>query len=746
VPYEFEIVRKDVELIDNKLQVALETATWSDYDQVYIDDLHADLKNLHTRTMQTKANVEKIVKSLKQWGSQPMYYRHDNSKTSLMNPDDFPGMIVRRQLDCKRSKVLIDDMVDENFRLFFNQPLKPPKKQEPTKKQSLMESMENIRVSIDDAGSEKAVDRPSETDVGDTDKAAQVEESRISIKSVKPPSISNSVSGSNHDITRTTEQIELFRPYEEYIDTVIWKEVRDSLRVSVKYIKFEMKNRYEHNAPIFEAKLELQPPYIVFFPFMDTSLSNPKGLLEIISMMIANIFNISDMIPLVAQPPQSSGDSDLETFAVFLEASEDKTSPEVQEIESMQMDILSLSRDTIRQAIGLAKYFEKYNFLWLTDKKTHLKNFLKYGRILTKEEAEKIEEGTLELKEMKPTLESFKTVIDFYGELYEEVNANKTIHIFDSWLRVNMKGLKYTILNETCKWSLLFKQYLRDKVVQDLKELEIFIVDSSVSLNQEATNEDSVTLLMILKTIGIINDRTWEIDSMFKPLKKIVDLLISYDMSFDDYVNNQFAELPERWITLKKNAVMVKAKIAPVQAYQVDLIKKRISLFDLRTKLYHEKFMKSPIFSVPCINVYKLCDVIHEELREMERQIHSLRESATHFQLNPPEEGKLNQCRKLIRMIKQIWDFLHAVSSCIDDWKMTAWKKINVDDMETECKKFSKDMRNFEKEIKVLKPFLETEAMIKNLLTSLRAIIELQNPAIRERHWTELMVATKVCM
>jgi dynein heavy chain len=33
---------------------------------------------------------------------------------------------------------------------------------------------------------------------------------------------------------------------------------------------------------------------------------------------------------------------------------------------------------------------------------------------------------------------------------------------------------------------------------------------------------------------------------------------------------------------------------------------------------------------------------------------------------------------------------------------------------------------------------------VKNLMTSLRAVTELQNPSIRERHWQELMKATGV--
>lgn len=40
--------------------------------------------------------------------------------------------------------------------------------------------------------------------------------------------------------------------------------------------------------------------------------------------------------------------------------------------------------------------------------------------------------------------------------------------------------------------------------------------------------------------------------------------------------------------------------------------------------------------------------------------------------------------------------------------------------------------------------FISLEVSVKNMLTSLRAVGELQNPAIKERHWTELMTTTKV--
>lgn len=64
--------------------------------------------------------------------------------------------------------------------------------------------------------------------------------------------------------------------------------------------------------------------------------------------------------------------------------------------------------------------------------------------------------------------------------------------------------------------------------------------------------------------------------------------------------------------------------------------------------------------------------------------------------------------------------------------------------MDIECKKFAKDVRLLDKEMRTWDAYLMLEATVKNMLTSLRAVGELQNPAIRERHWIQLMASTKV--
>lgn len=49
-----------------------------------------------------------------------------------------------------------------------------------------------------------------------------------------------------------------------------------------------------------------------------------------------------------------------------------------------------------------------------------------------------------------------------------------------------------------------------------------------------------------------------------------------------------------------------------------------------------------------------------------------------------------------------------------------------------------------DKEVRTWDLYARIEAQVRNMISSLRAVSELQNPAIRDRHWQELMAETRV--
>lgn len=191
-------------------------------------------------------------------------------------------------------------------------------------------------------------------------------------------------------------------------------------------------------------------------------------------------------------------------------------------------------------------------------------------------------------------------------------------------------------------------------------------------------------------------------------------------------------------------AATTKQAVAPLQALQVNAIKRRINLFEIRQNMYRDQFKNLRFFNWDCPNVYPLLDKTNGECFELETERDKLYEQANLFELTMPEFKAMKTTRKELKQVKQLWDFINVVRSCIDEWKLTPWKKIDVDNMEMECKKYGKEIRQMDKEIKGWDAYIQLDATIKNMLTSLRAVTELQNPAIRDRHWIQLMQATKV--
>ncbi len=143
--------------------------------------------------------------------------------------------------------------------------------------------------------------------------------------------------------------------------------------------------------------------------------------------------------------------------------------------------------------------------------------------------------------------------------------------------------------------------------------------------------------------------------------------------------------------------------------------------------------------------VYDAIAQISNQIFTMEAEMKDLKEAASLFEVSVPEFKQLQTCRREIKLLKILWDMICLVQSLFTDWNTTLWKDINVENMEMECKKFVKDIRTLDKEMRAWDTFSGLDSTVKNMVTSLRAVGELQNQAIRDRHWEQLMQATQVC-
>ncbi|KAL1129229.1 hypothetical protein AAG570_013758 [Ranatra chinensis] len=314
----------------------------------------------------------------------------------------------------------------------------------------------------------------------------------------------------------------------------------------------------------------------------------------------------------------------------------------------------------------------------------------------------------------------------------------------NNWLKINLSLYKQALLNYVCRWGNLYKQYLIDDIIFKLEDLDRFIAEATIGLNQPLVKGDYDGLVAIMGYLLKVKDRANDADVMFEPIKEVMDLIVSYGREFPENIYRLLNELPDEWNNLKKLSLQVRAAAQPLMQAESLTIKKRLAFFEIRQGLYMVKFRKNNIFNWDCFEPYFELDSTYEEVKELTDLMQKLTEQAGLFEVSVPEFTTLMQIQKELKLLKILWDYIEVVKYWIGEWERTQWKKIDSEAMDMELKRFAKEFRTLDKDMRVWDLYTKVEFLVKSMITALRAITELQNPAIRDRHWKELMQATQV--
>ncbi|CAG5123286.1 unnamed protein product, partial [Candidula unifasciata] len=517
---------------------------------------------------------------------------------------------------------------------------------------------------------------------------------------------------------------DIWKAYVDYIDEMVVDGFFNTIRCSLQFMLNNTDPKLNLGS-LFEAKLELRVPEMVFVPSLDFGVAD--GFYDEVDGLVGDVYKQASLISRLAEHSgQQHYQPDLE---------------DMEELSEMRQELMDRVQNIMNKANEYRNSFDNYAYLWVDDRNEFMRQFLLYNHVLTTEEIEAhADEG---VPESPPTLAQFKEQIDTYEKIYDEALRIQDTEIFDSWFRVDAKPFKMSLLNIIKRWSFMFKQHLIDHVTNSLNNLKAFIKTTDAGLQREVKEGDYQGLVEVMGHLFAVRERQQSTDEMFEPLKQTIELLKTYNQEMPEEVHAQLQELPEQWTNTKKIAITVKQQVAPLQANEVTNIRRKSAAFDTSQIIFRENFRNIPPFKYDCDKPYEYLDMYHEEIKKMEQKMAAMIESAGLFEVSIPDFKQLKQCRKELRMLKTLWDYVTIVRSSINDWKTTPWKEINVEQMDLDCKKFAKDIRTLDKEMRSWDVFIGLENVVKNMLTSLRAVSELQNPAIRDRHWQQLMVATK---
>ncbi|KAF7661524.1 hypothetical protein LDENG_00258930 [Lucifuga dentata] len=516
-----------------------------------------------------------------------------------------------------------------------------------------------------------------------------------------------------------------WQAYTDYVDRMILVGLSSAVRCSLQYF-MDNTDPDRHIAPLFEVQLVLNNNRVTFEPSLDFNQKN--NLYDIMDKMVANITKMASFIPRVVKRKQL-----------------DNYQPDINEMEDLT-ELCHVIRSRARTAIAKVREYQgsfaSYRYLWTDDRSEFMRQFLLYGHVLSAEEAELY--ADYELKKNPPTLDNFKDQINLFESLYMRVSKMDDRRVFCGWLQLDIRPFKKTLMNVIKRWSWMFKEHLLNHVNQSVRDLSSFVEDTAHGLSNKVSDGDYAGLVDIMGHLMAIRDRRISNEHHFKPLKSTAELLTTYGQQLPESVYTQLEELPEQWKSLRKIAFTVKHEVAPLQANEVSVMRRKLVRFEVKQYEFREQFRTESIFKINVEEPYKMIDKSNQTVAVLEEEMQKLQDTANLFEVSFPDYKQLRQCRSDIILVKAVWDMVIFVKTCIEDWTKTPWKEINVEQMDMELRRFAKEMKMLDKEVRVWDVYMGLESTVKNMLTSLRAVNELQNSAVRERHWQQLMNTTRV--
>ncbi|NXH09440.1 DYH9 protein, partial [Bucco capensis] len=508
-----------------------------------------------------------------------------------------------------------------------------------------------------------------------------------------------------------------WKVYVDYLDEIVLDGFFTAIECSLKYL-LENTDPKAGLPPLFEVQLDLVVPDVVFHPSLEPGLSD--SFCELLESLLSAMYHISSLVPRLAQhSPFLHYQADVEALAGLAE---------------LRQELLGRVQAGLSACSQYRSHCLRYSFLYAEDRREL------YRHLLGSPELEApAEEG---VPEPPPSLQQFQEQIDSYEKVYEEVKAMEPISIIQSWLKIDARPFRASLMNVIKRWSLMFKQHLVDHVTHSLADLEEFIQTAERGLSRKVEKGDYDGLVEMMGHLLAVKERQSATDAMFEPLKQTIEVLKSYEQALPEEVYQQLEELPEKWNNIKKLAIAGKQHVAPLQASEMTALRRSCAALELQQHSFRDSFATQAPFRFDTEKPYELLDAKHMELEQLEAAVASICEAAALFEVMVPEYKQLKQCRKELCLLKELWDMISFVNSSLEQWQSTRWVDLKVENMELECKKFARAIRHLDKEMRAWDAFLGLESKVKNMLTALKAVAELQNPAIRERHWHQLMQVT----
>ncbi|KNC97489.1 uncharacterized protein SPPG_07404 [Spizellomyces punctatus DAOM BR117] len=495
--------------------------------------------------------------------------------------------------------------------------------------------------------------------------------------------------------------------YIEKIDGMVEEALRASVKRSLqeinKAINGEGKSRDggAEVQPLFKVKVVLENQRVDFNPTLN-------HLEETVNKVAREMISTLEVVPRLGE---------------LLAADSVQVKPKFYDIIANEDDILkifvSIQNGMSGNATKCQQYlrtWDTYREIWEINKDAFIRRYAK----------------------LKPALSTFDADINRYNEVANNTQKEETLTNIN-FARLDCSLLKHSLVSHCSAWQNKLTTLLNTNASTELNNLHKMFVEKAERLRSPPKNLDqlgeSLNLLSQLQTA------LPSIEAQFGPIREQYEILEKYEVQIKAEEKTLLETLPVSWANFQQTITDAEKSLQESKAkFKAELLSSVEDFGKYTSSIRDEFTAKGPFHA--SFGVEKALRAISEYRNTVQiaaNNERNLKKGLSVFQLEQSPSKDLEAMQTSLELLSQIWQLYQEWNNAYEGWRTKPFLSLDAAEVDESVQNLIKRLNRMGREMKEWDVFVHLRDRVQHTRRTLPLLQDLKNPAMRDRHWSQLM-------
>ncbi|KAM4795913.1 dynein axonemal heavy chain 9-like [Rhinophrynus dorsalis] len=344
----------------------------------------------------------------------------------------------------------------------------------------------------------------------------------------------------------------------------------------------------------------------------------------------------------------------------------------------------------------------------------------------------------------RPLLQDFDSEISAYKTARDSIQRMPDLQRC-GWIQVDFRPVKQVLSAYALRWMWIFTNYLTDLTTSNLKSLDSFLKRTEPQIESITGEErDTGSFMKMMRLFNEVSAKQVEMDVQFAVLQRTVTLLGKHDTQLPTESEVLFRTMPARWNSMKTKVSLAKQRLGPRIQQEADRVIRDLERFQHKLDALGPDIENSEVYRYTCAaqEAFMVIQNFSTRLQSLQKEAKDLKELQELLETTVVDFSILINCEDLLQNLHLMWQHVDLIHKEQDTWKKELWQNLDTEELYKRTSQQLRLLQSLPGEVQEWDVYKQTAEAVNIMHFTLPLIEDLSNPAMRTRHWNQLVRQT----